>query len=73
VVQQAIAKGARLLLKPENIEAIPTEAYPLPAKRPKNSRLDSSLLAYELDLTLPNWKIDVNRVVEQLAKGELLT
>ena len=71
VVQQAIAKGACLILKPKNIEAIPTEAYPLPAKRPKNSRLDSSLLADELDLTLPNWKIDVNRVVEQLVKGEV--
>jgi dTDP-4-dehydrorhamnose reductase len=71
VVQQAIAKGACLMLKPKNIEAIPTEAYPLPAKRPKNSRLDSSLLADELDLTLPNWKIDVNRVVEQLVKGEV--
>lgn len=68
VVKQALANGARLLLKAENIEAIPTEAYPLPAKRPKNSRLDSSLLADELDLTLPNWKIDVNRIVNQLTQ-----
>ncbi len=68
VVQQALANGANLKLVPGDINAIPTEAYPLPAKRPKNSRLNTRALSSALDLALPNWKIDVNRVVDQLTK-----
>ncbi|MDD5250749.1 MAG: dTDP-4-dehydrorhamnose reductase [Rhodocyclaceae bacterium] len=35
--------------------AIPSRDYPLPAARPKNSRLDCSRLAADFDLTLPDW------------------
>ena len=39
VVQVAITEGVALKLHPDAIEAIPASEYPLPAPRPKNSRM----------------------------------
>lgn len=36
--------------------AIPSSDYPLPAARPKNSRLDCRRLAADFGLTLPDWE-----------------
>lgn len=36
--------------------AIPTESYPLPARRPKNSILSGEKLQSDFGLTLPDWK-----------------
>lgn len=66
VVNQAIANGANLQLDSSTIYPITTEEYPAPAKRPKNSRLDTSLLASKLGLQFPDWTIHVNRTIEQL-------
>jgi dTDP-4-dehydrorhamnose reductase len=38
------------------LHAIPSAEYPLPAPRPKNSRLDCSRLAHDFDLRLPDWR-----------------
>ncbi len=59
-------RGAVLKVEPAQICPIPTEAYPLPAKRPKNSRLDTSKLSGALGLQLPDWKVYVDRLIEQL-------
>ncbi|HEY9139062.1 MAG TPA: dTDP-4-dehydrorhamnose reductase [Terriglobus sp.] len=37
------------------LHPVPTEAYPTPAKRPANSRMDCSLLAAKLGFTMPDW------------------
>jgi len=66
-IERAQARGAALKVDPAQIKPIPTEAYPLPAKRPKNSRLDTSKLSDALDLRLPDWKIHVDRLIEQLS------
>lgn len=66
-IERAKARGAAIKVDPARIMPIPTEAYPLPAKRPKNSRLDTSKLAGALDLQLPDWKIHVDRLIEQLS------
>ncbi len=66
-IERAKARGAALKVDPAQIKPIPTEAYPLPAKRPKNSRLDTSKLSDALDLRLPDWKIHVDRLIEQLS------
>jgi len=65
-ITQARARGASFKVDPARISPITTEAYPLPAKRPKNSRLDTSKLASALELRLPDWKIHVDRLIEQL-------
>ncbi len=49
VVQVAIDAGAELSLTPHEIEPIPTTDYPLPAPRPKNSRMKRLALETSLD------------------------
>jgi dTDP-4-dehydrorhamnose reductase len=66
-IERAKAGGAALKVDPAQIKPIPTEAYPVPAKRPKNSRLDTSKLSAALGLQLPDWKIHVDRLIEQLS------
>ena len=39
------------------IRAIPTAEYPLPAKRPRNSRLNCAKLITTFGVSLPNWRI----------------
>jgi dTDP-4-dehydrorhamnose reductase len=70
VVNRALANGATLKLHPEQIRAIPTEDYPLPARRPKNSRMDTGALSRALGLHFPDWNIHVDRVVDQLVSGK---
>jgi len=52
----AIAEQLRLQGKPvATLQAIPTSAYPTPAQRPLNSRLDCSRLQREWFVQLPDW------------------
>jgi dTDP-4-dehydrorhamnose reductase len=66
IVDRALANGLHLQLDQSQIRAITTEEYPVPAKRPKNSRLDTTLLSSRLGLKLPDWTIHVNRTLDQL-------
>jgi len=68
VVSRALENGASLALQPQHVRAITTEDYPLPAKRPKNSCMNSGSLSSALGLHLPDWKIHVDRVVDQLTR-----
>ncbi len=70
VVKKAIEKGCKLKTTPDQILPIATEDYPLPAKRPKNSRLDSSKLKKTFNLTLPPWEYHLDRVIEELLLAE---
>lgn len=70
IVKRARFNDAKLKLEPEQLHAIPTEAYPLPAKRPMNSRLDTGKLSSALSLQFPDWKDHVELVVDQLTGSE---
>lgn len=48
------------------IEPVPTSAFPTPAKRPHNSRLDTSLLRNSFGLTLPAWQQGVARMLDEI-------
>ena len=72
VVERARANGLALKLSPDRISPVSTEQYPLPAKRPQNSRLDTGKLTAALSLHLPDWKNHVNRTVDQLVSGNWL-
>lgn len=54
---QAIAEHLQTQGKPcATLEAIPSSAYPTPAPRPLNSRLDCKRLAEEWGVTQPDWR-----------------
>ncbi|RJX30674.1 MAG: dTDP-4-dehydrorhamnose reductase [Oxalobacter sp.] len=71
VLDRAIAKGMKLNLDSSKIRPIPTEDYPLPAKRPKNSLLDNGKLTGHLGFQMPDWKIHTERVIDQLLHQEM--
>ena len=66
VIEQARQRGLPIKVAPEAIEPIPTRAYPLPAKRPHNSRLDTRKLKQSFDLALPDWRVGVTRVLGEV-------
>lgn len=68
VVQLAEQQRYPLRLVASAIRPIPASAYPLPAPRPANSRLDCSKLSRHFDLALPHWQQGVAHVVTQLYK-----
>ena len=64
IVEQARLRGlSGLKLSPEAIEPIATAAYPLPAMRPANSRLDCSHLEQTFGLTMPEWNPYLQRML----------
>lgn len=50
------------------INPIPSSAYPLPAVRPANSRLDCRLVQSQFDLMPPDWLHAIERVVEEIIR-----
>ncbi|TYO61064.1 dTDP-4-dehydrorhamnose reductase [Bradyrhizobium hipponense] len=53
------------------LEAITTEQYPTAARRPRNSRLDSSKAERVLGLRLPAWPCSLETCLDQLVEGEI--
>lgn len=51
------------------VRPIPTSDYPTPAKRPANSRLDSSKLARVHGARLPDWRKSTETVVSRLVRS----
>lgn len=70
VLELAQARGVALRVAPDQVQAIATEAYPLPARRPKNSRLDTTKFSGAFDLCLPDWHYHVKRLMDELIKQE---
>lgn len=48
------------------VEDIPTTAYPTPAQRPLNSRLDCAKLATDFNVNQPAWQDSLSRVLREL-------
>jgi dTDP-4-dehydrorhamnose reductase (EC 1.1.1.133) len=66
VIAEAIQLGCELRAEPEQIFAISTQEYPLPAKRPANSRLSNQKLQQTFNLVLPHWEYHVSRMIKEL-------
>ncbi|MEN3277047.1 MAG: dTDP-4-dehydrorhamnose reductase [Massilia sp.] len=70
VLAQAQAAGRPLKAGADSVRAIDSAAYPAPAPRPRNSRLDTSLFCATFGLRLPPWEEGVGHVVQQILEGE---
>ena len=60
------ARKAGIELAIEKLNAVPTTAYPTPARRPHNSRLNTKKFQTHFDLELPSWDIGVKRMLAEL-------
>ena len=65
---RARANGFPLAVDPATIVPIPSSQYPLPARRPHNSRLDTGKLARALRIALPDWTVHLDRTVDRLTR-----
>jgi dTDP-4-dehydrorhamnose reductase len=66
---QLVFKEARqrgIALKIISASPVSTSAYPTPAKRPLNSRLETRKLRDSFDLVLPRWETGVIRMLDEL-------
>ncbi len=66
VVSGALALGRSLKLSPDSIRAITSADYPLPAKRPANSRLDTKKLRSRFEIELPDWQSGIRHILQQI-------
>lgn len=64
------ARRAGVALKVHTIDPVPTSAFPTPAQRPHNSRLNTQKLQSTFNLQLPHWQTGVERMlIETLEKS----
>ena len=66
VIEHARAAGQDLRVAAAAIEPVPTSAFPTPARRPANSRLDTTRLRNTFGLTLPSWQSGVDRLLAEV-------
>lgn len=66
VIAQARAAGQAIRVADSAIEAVPTSAFPTPAQRPANSRLDTHKLRKAFGLHLPSWETGVDRMLNEI-------
>jgi dTDP-4-dehydrorhamnose reductase len=66
VLNLARQAGVELKVAAESVIPVPTSAFPLPAKRPLNSRLDTKKLQTTFDVHLPLWQNGVARMLEEI-------
>ncbi len=60
------ARKAGIELAITTLNAVPTSAYPTPARRPNNSRLNTDKFQQNFDLVLPAWETGVKRMLTEL-------
>lgn len=66
VLDLACRAEIQLKVAPGAINPVPTSAFPTPAKRPRNSRMDTTKLQRTFNLHLPNWQGGVVRMMSEV-------
>lgn len=65
LLEQAEAAGVELKATAATVDPVPTSAFPTPAARPRNSRLNTTRLQSTFGLTLPHWQSGVARMLRE--------
>lgn len=66
VIAQAKNLRSDLAWKVQDVVAVPTTAFPTPAQRPLNSRLNTEKLCAAMQLHLPAWQQGVDRMLREI-------
>ena len=66
VLQKTLDAGQQLKASPPQVHPISTSAYPTPARRPLNSRLDTRKFQATFGLTPPPWQTGVDRMLTEI-------
>jgi dTDP-4-dehydrorhamnose reductase len=66
VIETARGAGVDIRVAPQDIGAVTSDAFPTPAPRPKNSRLNTGKLQTAFELTLPHWQQGVTRMLTEI-------
>ena len=68
ILEQAERAGQPLKTRSVDVTPITSDGYPLPAKRPLNSRLNTRKLETTFGLRLPPWQLGVSRAIHEIVK-----
>lgn len=66
VLNVARNAGVEIKVADAAVEPVPTSAFPTPATRPHNSRLNTDKLCASFNLNLPSWQTGVARMLTEL-------
>jgi dTDP-4-dehydrorhamnose reductase len=66
VIEFARAAGQPIKVAAHSIEPVPTSAFPTPAKRPGNSRMNTRKLQQAFGFSLPTWQTGVERMLTEV-------
>ena len=67
VIAQAQRTQAAIKIVAKEVVPVPTSAFPTPARRPRNSRMDTSKLQTTFGLKLPHWQQGVARMLDEVS------
>jgi dTDP-4-dehydrorhamnose reductase len=66
ILNEALHHEVKLSATSENVLAIPTSEYPLPAKRPSNSQLATEKITATFGIKLSPWQLHAQRTVAEI-------
>lgn len=66
VIEHASKAQSAIKIVAKEVAPVPTSAFPTPAVRPHNSRLNTSKLQTTFGLTLPHWQTGVERMLTEI-------
>lgn len=69
VIGGARQRGVAIKVRDENVRPVTSSQFPTPAKRPANSRLDTSKLEQAFGIKLPDWQTGVAEMLDDIRVG----